>query len=285
MKSHQAVLEQAIADGVEQLLVLEDDVCFADDFCPAIHKFLKNVPDDWDQLMIGGQHLNFHGKPRLVKPGVIRCTDCQRMHCYAIRGEFLKKFFHRLRGGGLYDGQGHCDWILGRDPEMQLAHKVYAPKFFLAGQERSRSDIYGAIMPRRFWNPPDADLFVINLHAPAAVVVALREYGLCTGVGVGRDGNLHMELANIFAETKNNLAQRKHRLGNWIKVMQWELGADPFLFCTLSHPDASPQLVKQASPWRIYEVTAESVSGAIKQFPQKIRKALLAARRQLAGVG
>jgi hypothetical protein len=285
MKSHQLVLERAIADGVKSLLIMEDDVCFADDFLPEVKKFLRAVPDDWDQLMLGGQHLNSHGKPTLVKPEVVRCTDCQRAHCHAIRGKYMRKFYERLLGGGKYNGLGFNDWIMGGDQEMQLAHKVYAPKFFVAGQERSYSDIYGTVVPRRFWNPPEVDLFVINLHAPSAVVAALQAYGLCIGRGVGRDSDLDIELGKIFTDPKNDPATRKHRLGNWIKLMQWELGSDQYLFCTVSHPEASPKLVNEASPWKVYEVTANRVEEAIIQLPSKIRKKLVSARRQLEVVG
>ncbi len=72
----------------------------------------------------------------LVKEGIIRCTDCERTHCYAIRGEFMRKLSRRWLGGGKFNGSRHCDWIMGRDPEMQLSHKVYAPEFFLVGQDR-----------------------------------------------------------------------------------------------------------------------------------------------------
>jgi GR25 family glycosyltransferase involved in LPS biosynthesis len=274
VKSHQLVLKNALVDGIDRLLILEDDVCFTKGFDKKIREFLRRVPDDWEQLMIGGQHFNTLGQPSIVSPGVIRCTDCERTHCYAVRGSYMKKLYDRWTGGGKFNGYAILDWIMGRDPEMQLAHKVYAPRLFLAGQERGYSDIYGAIVPRRFWNPPRRDLPVINLHAPASVVESLEKNGFCTGIGCGRDGDLHRQFEEIFITTKNSLRIRQQKLCDWIKLMQWELASDPSLVCTVAHPEASAQLVKKASHWKVYEITAHNVQDAFVQLPSKLRKTL-----------
>ncbi len=270
LQSHRAVLQQAITDGVGSLLVLEDDICFAKNFAVQVKKFLRAVPDDWDQLMFGGQHFSEHGEPFLVEPGVLRCMDCERTHAYAVRGDYLRLLHQRLSGGGRFKGRAHCDWIMGRDPSMQLSHKVYAPEFFLIGQERSHSDVYGAMQPRKFWNPPGPDLRVVNLHAPAAVVRVLQEHSLCLGRGLGRERNLDRQLAQLFIETKNDYPARVSRLREWIKAMQWELAADPAFICTVCHPEATPALVKAASLWPVIEVTASSVEEAVKQLKRKL---------------
>jgi len=273
LESHRQILSRALADGVKSILILEDDVCFTESFREDVQRFLHVVPDDWDQLMLGGQHLNYLGEPTKVKPGVLRCTDCERTHGYAIRGEFMRKLSARWSGGGKYNGNEHCDKIMGRDPEMQFAHKVYAPEFFLIGQDRDdRSDIFGAALPRKFWNPPTQDQCVINLHAPAAVVAALRPYGFCTGSGLHPGDDLSGKLSRAFDMTRGNLVARKNELRDWIKVVQWELAAEPNLICTVWHPQATPQLVRAASLWRVYEITASSVDEALKQLPPKLRR-------------
>ena len=248
---------------------MEDDVCFIADFIKHVRGFLKAVPSDWDQLMLGGQHLK---ESVLVKPGVRLCTDCERMHCYAIRGEFMKRLYQRLSGGGKFNGNGHCDWILGRDPELQVAHKVYAPEFFIAGQERNKSDIAGGIQPRKFWNPPGPDLCVVNLHAPQSVAFDLRQYGFFLGNRFDRkDRQVKIALNDIFRKTENDLPARIQALSDWIKLMQWELAADPVFICTIWHPQATPELVKAASLWKVYEVTASTVQDALRQLPRRLR--------------
>jgi hypothetical protein len=266
LQSHRTVLQQAIDDGVQSLLVLEDDICFAKNFSAKAKQFLRAVPPNWDQLMLGGQHVNLNGPPALVKPGIYRCTDCERTHAYAIRGEFMHKLCERLAGGGRFNGLAINDWIMGRDPSMQLSHHVYAPEFFLVGQERSHSDVYGGVQPRKFWNPPGPDLHVVNLHAPAAVAVALQTRGLCFGRGLGRERNLDQQLAKLFAETKKNSPVRVERLRDWIKAMQWELASDPSFVCAIWHPEATRELAQSASLWPVCEVTAATAEEGVAQL-------------------
>jgi hypothetical protein len=273
LKSHQRVLKKALADQVKNILILEDDVCFANGFPTAVRKFLRAVPDDWDQLMLGGQQVNLHGKPVFVQPGVYRCTDCERTHCYAVRGPYLRKLCRRLARGGKYNGATYLDWIMGRDPDLQFAHRVYAPQFFLVGQERGDSDIFGVALPRKFWNPPGPDLVVINLHAPARVAFALARHGWCFGRGGGRGSNLEDQLNQVFADTTRDPAARRVKLREWIKVMQWELAADPAMHCTVWHPAATPRLVQAASPWPVWEITATSVDAALAKFAEAQRTA------------
>jgi len=142
MQSHRQILERAIIDNVKRLLVLEDDLILCDEFPDKIAKFLESVPDDWDQLMLGGQHKQ---NPQKIGPGVVQCFNCQRTHAYAIRGRFLRSLYQRW-----VSSQGHCDHIMGPFQENYL---VYAPDPFLAGQAQSKSDISGKIHAATFWAP------------------------------------------------------------------------------------------------------------------------------------
>jgi hypothetical protein len=280
MRSHQRILEEALMDGVNNLLIMEDDACFAPEFRQKVEEFLREVPDDWDQLMLGGQHINVNGKPKLVKPGVYRCTDCERTHCYAVRGRFLLRLYQRWVHGGDFDGEVHCDWIMGRDPELQCRHNVYAPERFLVGQERGRSDIDGSLQPRKFWNPPTSDLPVIFLQASQAAVAELRSYGIHTGHHRDPKTDLDNALMGIFAETKGDPNGRVDRLRDWIMGMQWEVVSDTHLICTIWHPDATLDLVKQAARGPVYEISSSTVEGALRQLPEGLQRA----RRPLLAV-
>jgi GR25 family glycosyltransferase involved in LPS biosynthesis len=145
MQSHRAVLAQALVDGVERLLVLEDDAVFVPHFPSRLAAFLAAVPSDWDQLMLGGHHLS---TPIPMGQGIVRVTACGHNHCYAMRPAFMARLLDRWRGGGPFNGQVHCDWIMSQDPELQAAHHVYAPEPFLVTQATGRSDI-STPTPRR----------------------------------------------------------------------------------------------------------------------------------------
>jgi len=272
MRSHQQILENAISDGKNSILILEDDVCFADDFNAKVESFLSQVPEDWDQLMFGGQHVNLNGTPKLVKNGVYRCTDCERTHCYAIRGKFLRKLYQRWLSGGKYSGEVHCDWIMGRDPDMQFKHNVYAPEQFIVGQERCKSDINGGIQPRKFWNPPSADLPVVYLKANQQTAAHLRCYGFHTGYSRDSATDHDKGLIKLFQESNGNHSMLIRRLSIWLHEIQWEVASDRQLICTVWFPDATLDLVKAASRWPVYEVAADSADEALANLPQELKR-------------
>lgn len=268
MRSHQIIFERAIMDGIQSLLVMEDDACFCDGFAAKVREFLTDVPADWDQLMLGGQHVNLNGKPVLIRPGIYRCSDCERTHCYGIRANFMRKLYQRWSGSGQFNGEVHCDWVMGRDIDMQASHFVYAPEQFLVGQERGRSDVNGGLHPRKFWNPPASDLPVIYLEAPQQTVGELRQYGFHTGFD--RDLSTDLDKGLIAAFSEGGSAQE--RLQQWINEIQWEVASDPFLICTVWHPSATHELVTESSPWPVHHVRAHSVNDAISQLPAALRR-------------
>lgn len=144
LQSHRQVLEAAILDNVNSILVLEDDAVLVDDFESKVKKFLRAVPSDWEGLMLGGQHFVV---PTQVKDGVLRCANCQRTHAYAVRGRLLKDLYSRWHARETW---GHCDHVLG---PFTANYKTYAPRHFLIGQNSGKSNINGKTNPVKFWNP------------------------------------------------------------------------------------------------------------------------------------
>jgi len=111
-------------------------------FAEKVRTFLAEVPDDWDQLMLGGQHYG-SARGRTDNARIVRCTNCQRTHAYALRGRFLRDLYQRW----METRSGHCDHVMG---PMQRNYRVYAPEPFLCGQGQGKSDIRGSLDPVRF---------------------------------------------------------------------------------------------------------------------------------------
>jgi GR25 family glycosyltransferase involved in LPS biosynthesis len=129
--SHRGVLRAALADGLKNILVLEDDAYPVPDFARRALEFVAKVPDDWDGLMLGAQHLR---PPLPIGNGIVRCEASHRTHGFAVRGRFLKAL-HDVWGLNKTD---HCDIVLS---SLMRVFKVYAPDPLLIGQDAGDSDV------------------------------------------------------------------------------------------------------------------------------------------------
>jgi hypothetical protein len=145
--SHRRVLEDAIAAGQNEIAVFEDDVTFVPDFRERFAEFMARVPDDWDFIALGGQHMTPADD---LGNGVLLCNQTHRTHAYLVRGECLKELY------GLWASvPGHVDHTWGKH---QREWNVYAPATWLCGQSASRSDINGRELGERYWQPKKRSL-------------------------------------------------------------------------------------------------------------------------------
>ena len=178
-QSHLRVLENALMNKVEKLLILEDDAVFAPNFCNGITEFLNRVPSAWDHLFLGGEHMI---DPVEEVEGVYRCRQVHRTHAHALQGEFIRQayemlvsyptidHYRRRRFGGF--GQ-YFSRIIRRpksiwnssdsarsahvDHHFGAMHRsgqfnVYAPRTWLVGQAAGRSDIVQGHVAETFWH-------------------------------------------------------------------------------------------------------------------------------------
>lgn len=235
MQSHRQVLERAMMDGVENLLVLEDDVVFVENFAKQVVAFMQQVPDDWEQIMFGGQ-LFGNSKNEQVKPGIIRVADCHRTHCYAVRGQYMRDLYSKW-----CSSYGHCDHVMG---PLQRDRMVYAPDPFIAGQREGWSDISGADNPAKLWVAPDSrePIYWVKSKERRAVEELRR-----SGYHGGRNRNpqgIDIGLDKIVKSTATEEVKIK-RLQAWITMVQWEARAmTPAHKAMLWHPDITEELIK-----------------------------------------
>jgi hypothetical protein len=252
MQSHRQILERAILDGIRALLVLEDDACFRPNFRAEAARFLAAVPEDWDQLMLGGQHMT---APTNVCPGVVRCMNCQRTHSYAIRGKYLRDLYRLWCGSS-----GHCDHIMG---PFQSRYRVYAPEHFLIGQERGASDISGAKNPAKFWVPPPADFPIVLIRGPRVVITELRRRGLHTGYDRDPTSDLDRGLIRAFRESNPTPL-----LASWVEMILWEVASGNGRVAAVWHPSATRELLHSATKRIVREVNAETVEAGLRSLPE-----------------
>jgi hypothetical protein len=269
LRSHLNILERAIMDDVESLLVLEDDAVFMDTFDRDVADFLAKVPDDWQCLMLGGQHVN--STPIPVDVGIVRAGGgggIQRTHCYALRGREIMKALYDVWANAAV----HCDWVMG---PCTAKFNTYAPEPFLVGQADGRSDISGAVNPAKFWRPPTGHEPVVVLHAPRAVMEALQEKGFHGGYDRDPESGIDVGLRDLFAEQNLSESKRDKRLKDWISMIQWEVASMPEQgICTIWHPSVIAEAVRPLVLGKVVEITASTLENALAQVPADIHSPL-----------
>lgn len=137
-EAHLKVLNQQWLAGVESTLVLEDDALFRPDFHERWPDVANGVPDRWDMLMLGGQHVK---PPTPAGLWVKKCVATRLTHAYVIRLKAIPYLMRVWMGS-----RGHID----RAAEtFQREANVYAPTEWLVGQGAGWSDISHRPMPAR----------------------------------------------------------------------------------------------------------------------------------------
>ena len=242
-KSHCNILEQALQDGVGSVLVFEDDATFIDGFSDKAAEFFANIPGDWEQAYLGGQHLR---RPQDIDQHWVRCININRTHAFAVRGDGIWKLYKWLHNTKDWHNRHHVDHHLGRIHASRGVN-VYAPVEWLCGQaEDTRSDVCGKPVSERWWmmrkptEKPKQRPFVavIGLHrsGSSATAMILHKLGVSMGDKLGGYEGNHggggeaaglgniCERAARFPSTAIKSPERiKKRLREWI-AGRWRRG-------------------------------------------------------------
>jgi hypothetical protein len=195
-RSHLNILEACLNDQVDSVLILEDDAIPVPDFAKRVHAFLKEVPDDWDMLYLGGQHLFQNRSPPItVNLEVVQVYNVNRTHAYAVRGKMLPILYNHLLPKEWRKGQ-HIDHHFGH-LHQKREHHIYAPTEWLIGQNQGKSNISGKTNPIRYWNgtdtPQEPKIKMNQSKLPNFVaVLGLHSSGSSCLAGVLHHLGLHM---------------------------------------------------------------------------------------------
>jgi GR25 family glycosyltransferase involved in LPS biosynthesis len=154
--SHIQVLEEARARGDAATLILEDDVFFCPSLARRYAAFAAAVPDDWEQVFLGG---NISDPtllpPRMVNPLVLAPGQVLATHAYLVRGSAISKLLASLTDEEFLRSCGrHAIDRFYAALHATRRFAVYCPRGrWLAGQSGGWSDIRRADNgDPRYWN-------------------------------------------------------------------------------------------------------------------------------------
>jgi hypothetical protein len=245
-KSHLNIIEQELnQDSKQNILIFEDDAMFCQNFIEKMEQFLSIIPDNADQIYLGGQHL--------TPPTDINLDNCylanniNRTHCYIVTPKGLPILYKHLNETINWDKKFHIDhhYGYGHSTKKIIA---YSPKIWLIGQdEDDKSDICEKPVKKRWWHndhnkvvkkpqtQPIANekfVVVLGLHRSGSSCIAmiLHKLGINMGDNLGgyegRNGGggeaqrlaQICEQAAIFPSTTINIPKEvlEKKLKDWI---------------------------------------------------------------------
>jgi GR25 family glycosyltransferase involved in LPS biosynthesis len=156
LKSHIRIMEDLMhmRDEREALtwegaLILEDDVFFLDGALDQLRDLMSNVPADWGQIYLGGQHRRPIGKTK--HPEVVIGRSVNRTHAYAISKAHIQNIYAHVSYMADYAGtKKHIDH------QLEVAHQrgdwpVYCPTKWICGQRASTSNVSGKKLEAQTW--------------------------------------------------------------------------------------------------------------------------------------
>ena len=239
-RSHLNLIEQAIQQDTRSILLLEDDAQPIDDFPEQLTNFLRYVPDDWDIIYLGGQHLGVRNfPPRRINDHCYQPFNVNRTHAFAINHKALVTVYRHLCR--VWDNrQHHIDHQLGLLHEQGYKDasgpRVYCPGEWLITQAAGTSDICRSDLEERSW-PSAATVSVIHPqkhpfyaiignHSSGSSALALAVHALGINMGstlTGYYGGEAVGLTQIcnaaiqFPNTKYRLKRNQI----WTKLHRW----------------------------------------------------------------
>lgn len=98
--SHLNILKEAKEKKLKNILILEDDVQFDENFVSLFNEWSSEIPDDWDMILFGGNHIENNpwspGKLIKVTEHIYKVTYSLALHCYAVKNTVYDKLIKSL---------------------------------------------------------------------------------------------------------------------------------------------------------------------------------------------
>lgn len=129
--SHRNIIQSAQEAGLKSILILEDDVEFDPELNEKFTEWIKEVPDDWDMLYLGGNH----NAKTITKCSdhLMRCTNTYTTHAYAVKNTIYDLILDHLQ-----NIDKELD-IIYADIQKQCNAYCFTPR--LAWQREGYSDV------------------------------------------------------------------------------------------------------------------------------------------------
>lgn len=154
LRSHCRIMEDAMHDRANDtskypsILILEDDVVFCKDAAARLEDIFLELPKDWGQLYLGGQH---RGKNAPFSKHMVVGGSVNRTHAYAVHRNWYPRVYQHINHWWDY-----INTTKHIDHQLELAHQrkdwlVLCASPWIAGQAAGSSNVSGRKDTERWW--------------------------------------------------------------------------------------------------------------------------------------
>jgi hypothetical protein len=273
-RSHLQILEHCYNSGIDSYLVFEDDALFRSDFDSLYEKVLAELPDDWEQLYLGGQLLHEHQHPpQRISDNLFVPHNVNRTHCFAVHRRGYEKLYRHLNATPFHNGE-HIDHHLGRLHESR-GLKLYCSGKWLVGQDGGPSNISGNNNSATFWVDPERlsnpvpsqenrPIPAVFLEATLEVAIELERRGWHRGHWQNEhrlDRGVCQALASPHA---------KEELHRWYKAVIPEAVREGKVCVCLYHPNLSSACVQTLEFAKFISIRSDTAEDAEEQLSRAL---------------
>lgn len=94
LQSHLSIIKLAKKLKLNNVLILEDDIEFIDDFTNKFHDKIQHLPGDWDMFYLGGL---IKGNHKNITKNIIKSNNIVSCHSYAINKKCYEFFIEKMK--------------------------------------------------------------------------------------------------------------------------------------------------------------------------------------------
>jgi glycosyl transferase family 25 len=80
--THLELARKCKEEGLNNVLILEDDVYFSEEILK-LDEYMSKLPEDWEMLYLGGNH-HYGDKPEIINDKILKLNFTVALHCVAI---------------------------------------------------------------------------------------------------------------------------------------------------------------------------------------------------------
>lgn len=120
--------------NADNILIIEDDCIFLDNFNTELEKYINNVPNDWEMLYFGGNH-NYHigCKTEKINNYCVKLNNTYSAHCVLLKNYVFEDLISNLKHMDIEN-----DVMLAK---LQKKYNSYSPINTLTKQLNNYSNI------------------------------------------------------------------------------------------------------------------------------------------------